>query len=425
MNRWYKLDNAAKIFPSVTSTKNSSVYRVSALLNEDVDRDILQKAVEYVYDRYPMMFVRLRRGVFWNYFDSNINKFIVEEEKDYPCSDINPRNNNGYMIKVLYYKRKISVELFHSLTDGGGALELLKSVLYYYLYFCGKPVDDENRITLITPPVSPADIEDGFLHYYNHHAMKTDAQDKAYTIKGNLFECYGVNVISGTMSATDINNAAKSYGTTITGYVTSALIYSIYHSRQKYENNNSPIVVTIPVNLRKAFPSKTLRNFFATANVGTVLTPAMTFQEVVDTVSNEIKRQTKREYLEGLIANNVKIEKNFAAKIVPLFIKNIFMPMGFAVWGENKKTITVSNLGNVLLPESMKPYVKGIEVDLYPTQKSPVNCGICSVNNNLAITFVRTIEETDVIRYFYSFLAENDNLEITIQTNDWGQHNEM
>lgn len=425
MNRWYKLDNAAKIFPSVTSTKNSSVYRMSAVLTEEIDPQILQKAVDCLYDRYPTMFVRLRRGVFWNYLDENINRFYVTEEKDYPCGDINPRNNNGFMIKVLYYKCKISIEVFHSLADGGGAIEFLKSILFYYLQFSGKDVDDEGKVILANPPASQADVEDAFLHYYNHNAQKTEVQKQAYRIKGNLFQSYGVNVISGTTDAKKLNAAAKSHNTTITGYVTSALIYSIYQSRQKFENNNHPIVVTVPVSLRKTFPSRTLRNFFVTANVGTVVTPSSTFEDVVNSITEELKKQTQKEYLDGLIANNVKIEKNFAAKVVPLFIKNIFMPLGFNFFGEIKKTITVSNLGNIVLPESVKSFVKKTEVILYPTQKSPINCGLCSTNNVLSITFARTIEEKDIIRYFFSFLAENDNLDITVSTNDWGRNDDL
>lgn len=420
MDNWYKLDNAAKLFPSVTNTKNSSVYRVSAVLKEKVDRAFLQKAVEHIYNRFPAMFVRLRKGVFWNYFDSNVNKFIIEEETDYPCSNINPKHNNGYMVKVLYYNRKISVEVFHSLTDGSGALEFLKTLVYYYLVFSGHNIDDEGIVVTTDSPVSAADLEDGFLHYYNPSDVKPEPQRKAYRIRGVTFQCYGVNVVSGSMQASAVNRVAKAYGTTITGYVSAALIYSIYQARQKFENNKLPIIVTVPVNLRRAFPSKTLRNFFTTVNVGAAVSQLTTFQEIVDMVTDDLKRQTSKEYLEGLIANNIKIEKNIAAKVAPLFIKDIFVPLGFNIWGETKKSITVSNLGNVILPVSMAPYIEKIDVVLYPTPKSPLNCGLCSVNDNLIINFSRTIEEADIIRYFFSFLAENDKLEITVRSNNWG-----
>ncbi|MDR2008959.1 MAG: hypothetical protein LBQ22_00560, partial [Bacteroidales bacterium] len=104
MAKWYKLDNAAKLFPSITNTKNTSVFRVSVLLNSEVDAEVLQRAADTALDRFPMMAVKLCRGLFWNYLDLNRNQFRVSEEKQYPCNNIDPKTNNGYLIVVLYYK---------------------------------------------------------------------------------------------------------------------------------------------------------------------------------------------------------------------------------------------------------------------------------------------------------------------------------
>jgi len=61
-----------------------------------------------------------------------------------------------------------------------------------------------------------------------------------------------------------------------------------------------------------------------------------------------------------------------------------------------------------------------MEMVLYPTPKSPVNCGICTVNDKLAISFSRTIIEPDIIRYFLNYLSEKDGLEVAVYSNDWG-----
>lgn len=92
---WYTLDNAASVFPSITTVKNSSVFRIAAVLLEAVDKDRLQKAVDSIFDKFPMLFVKMRTGIFWNYFDSNGEKFLVKEEHSFPCDHINPFENNG------------------------------------------------------------------------------------------------------------------------------------------------------------------------------------------------------------------------------------------------------------------------------------------------------------------------------------------
>ena len=73
-----------------------------------------------------------------------------------------------------------------------------------------------------------------------------------------------------------------------------------------------------------------------------------------------------------------------------------------------------------MLPDDMKPLVDRMEAVIYPTERSPVNCCMCSVNGKMTISFIRSIEEADTIRYFFRYLARNVSPEIEIYTNNWG-----
>jgi len=423
LNKWYKLDNAAKLFPSVKSIKNSSVYRVSAILTEPVDKEILQKTVDHIYDRFPMLFVKMHKGVFWNYFDNNWHKFLVLEETDFPCSNINQFENNGYFIKILYFNKRISVELFHSLTDGFGAIEFLKTILFYYLNFSDNCIDSEGKIILIDNGVSEDDTSDSFLPNYKKIKHSGKKPKRAFRIKGTSFGSYGNNIITGVVSADELNKQSKAKNATITSYLTSVLIYSIYMARQKHTNNKNPIFVSIPVNLRKAFPSKTLRNFFVVANIGLSIDSSTKLEDVFKEISSQLKEKTEKSALQLLISDNMKFENSIFSRFVPLFLKKIFIAIYFNFIGEMRRTITLSNIGNVSVPSGFSSKVSLIEAILYPTPKCPVNCGICSVNDKIAISFSRTILEPDIIRYFFNYLSETDGLDVTVYSNDWGKNN--
>ncbi len=84
--RWDRLDNTANVFPVVAGENLTNVYRVSAVLKEDIERDDLQKALEIVIAKFPMFNVRMRTGFFWYYFEEN-GKAIpaVVEEQQFPC----------------------------------------------------------------------------------------------------------------------------------------------------------------------------------------------------------------------------------------------------------------------------------------------------------------------------------------------------
>ena len=114
---WRRLDNSAKIFPMSTGRKYSTVFRLSVVLKEKVQPTILQKAVNVSLEKYQSFKVRMKAGLFWYYLEQNNKIPVVEEEKDYPCKYINPRKNKGYLFKVTYFKTKINIDIFHSLTD--------------------------------------------------------------------------------------------------------------------------------------------------------------------------------------------------------------------------------------------------------------------------------------------------------------------
>ena len=143
---WRRLDNSAKIFPMSTGEKYSTVFRLSVVLKEEVKAEILQKAVSEALEKYQSFKVRMKAGLFWYYLEQNNKKPIIEEEREYPCKYINPRRNGGYLFKVTYFKTKINIDIFHSLTDGNGGATFFREIVYTYLEMChGDELKSENR----------------------------------------------------------------------------------------------------------------------------------------------------------------------------------------------------------------------------------------------------------------------------------------
>ncbi len=420
MNRWFKIDNAGKIFRSVSTESNTSIFRVSMILTEPVQKDALQIALDSVLKRFPTLAVKLEKGIFWDFLGENSEKLLVREEEQYPCYPLKADDNGRYLLRVLYFNRRISVEVFHCLTDGLGAVEFLKTLVYRYLCITGKDMEDEGLILHPDELPNKYEMEDSFEKYYQAVRSGIFEETKAFHIEGTPLAPFGNNVIHGVMSAAQLNAVAKSNGATITEYLTAVLIYSIYTETMKYGIYDKPVRVTIPVNLRKIFPSRTLRNFFTIVNVGIHASESLTFEAVLEEVSAQLREKTRKENLYGIIAGNIKLEKMLVARFIPVFIKNMAMRYGFENFGEDTKTITLSNIGNTKLPASMGKYVAHMEMIIYPTGKSPINCGVCSVRDDLTVTFSRTILEAEVIRSFFSFLAQREGLDIKVYSNDWG-----
>ena len=118
--KWYKLDTAAKIFPAISDTNAGNYFRLCAVLKEKVEPDKLKKALEITLERFPMYAVKLKGGFFWHYFEHNNGTPLVREENTNLFDTVNTAEHDKFMFCVEYYERRISLEMFHALSDGTG-----------------------------------------------------------------------------------------------------------------------------------------------------------------------------------------------------------------------------------------------------------------------------------------------------------------
>ena len=127
--KWYKLDAFAKTYSSIISEGRTTCFRLSVLLSEEIDVGLLKKAALILQKKYPFYNSELKKGIFWNYLQHKKEDFQVEPENTYPCTDIKKKNP----LRIIYYRKKISVEIAHFLTDGVGAADFLKDLTEKYL----------------------------------------------------------------------------------------------------------------------------------------------------------------------------------------------------------------------------------------------------------------------------------------------------
>ena len=119
--RWDKLDNTAHLFPAIAGESRTNIYRISVTLKEEIQPDLLQEALDIVLPKFDGFNLRLRRGVFWFYFEENGKPAPkVKEENTFPCRYIKENRTRSYLFQVSYYGKRINLEVFHVLTDGMG-----------------------------------------------------------------------------------------------------------------------------------------------------------------------------------------------------------------------------------------------------------------------------------------------------------------
>lgn len=415
--KWYKLDNAAKIYPILTSERYTYVFRVAATLYEPVNKDILFQAILNSRKRFPSYFVKVKRGLFWYYFEENPMPPTLNFESPFVCKKIDELVNNRYQFSFYYYDRRISLEMNHSLSDGAGAIVFLKAVVFEYLKLLGKAVEaDENVITLDSR-VRHEELIDSYAENFTENVLNPPKVPKAYLYKGKNFKNFGSGVINSFINTNDLLAAAKANGVSLTQYIVGILIYSTIINGNKKKLAKRPVNICVPVNLRKAYNSESLSNFSLYFHVSYQMKSEIPdFDDILNKVKLDFIEEYSPEKIQTKVNTVCAIQKKVFIKIIPLPIKYVIFKIGYAIFGRIPTTMTFSNFGSVVLPESMKKHIDHFSFYMGSGMKHAI--AMNSFKNNTSIVFSRSIINTNLEKTFFSFLA-NQGLKVEITSNYW------
>lgn len=414
--KWDKLDNTAHLFPVIAGEEMTNVYRISALLAEEVQKDLLQKALDIILPKFELFNVRLRQGIFWYYFEENVKMAPdVLEEDTYPCRFIVQNKNRSYLFRVSYYKKRINLEVFHVLTDGMGGINFLKELTYQYLRLAHPELREKVGGDALSSDTS-LNTEDSFLKNYRKGHQKSYKTQKAYLLKGETFRAPEFGVIHGYLKIPQLKALCKEKGCSINEYLVTVFVWSIYLEYLHGMPGERPIRVAVPVNLRPFFDSVTTKNFFVMVSAEfDVQKEEYTFEEVLNIVRTSLREQINKEHLEDIFSYNVSNEKAIIARAVPLIIKNIAIRSVYTS-AALANTSTVTNIGNISVKEEYEPYVEGFHAYLAMSKGQNLKGTICSYKDTLVFTFSFILKDTSVQKAFFRKLAA-DGLDVSIETN--------
>ena len=418
MKKWYKLDNSAIVYTSARGRDYASLYRVTAVLKNAVLPDILQEAVNAVSVRFPYYTVRLRKGVFWHYLEEIGVPPKVKSDIVNPCKPIDLKEDGGLLLRVYYYNNKVSIEFFHVLTDGYGAMIFLKTLLADYLSRTGIPKQPNGDMFDINETPHPEEYEDSYFKYGKSNTQMPTKQKHAYKFRGTSEIQHTLNIVTGIVRASQIIEKAKSHNVSVHEYLT-AVLMQVYYERQKYEQHwvDKPIRIGVPVNLRKIFPSKTMRNFIIIS--GPFIDPNLgeyTFEEIVYDIKNYMKYWLNPKFLKAQMYMNIRTETNPFLRPMPLFLKSYIVKQFYKRIAVQQNTSQISNVGIFKVPEYMEEHIERVEVMLGKSYFHSPNCALISYKDKMSITFSSCIKETDIEREFFRKLVKA-GIHVKIESN--------
>lgn len=416
MSDWMRLDNAALIFPAVRRRDWSNAFRVSATLNEPVEPEVLQQAVDALLPRFPSMYVSLHRGVFWYYLQKLTHAPKVRQDGACPLIHMTGLELRKCCMRVLYYENRIAVEFFHSLTDGSGGLVYLKTLTAAYLSLRhGIHIPASEGVLDGTEAPRQAELEDSFTRTAGNIPLSRK-EENALHLRGHREEDGFLHLTIATIREEELLKLAHGYGCTVTALLCAVMLQSILSLTKPQGNRWAK--VTVAVNLRRIFGSQTLRNFALAVNVG--VDPRLgsyTLEELIRAVQSQLNTQITHQQMAARVAANVQPSQNLLIRILPLPIKNLALRMVYHQVGERKGSINISNLGKTRLPEEMESHVRFLDFTIGPQITYANNCSVLSYGGLTRINLIRSTREPKLERDFLTRLVAL-GLEVTVDSNE-------
>ena len=418
-SNWYKLDNAAVLYSALQREEYSAIYRFSAVMTEKVDPQALQRAVDRTMPRFPGFRVRIKKGAFWYYFEPNDAPGpFVKEDISNPCQPVRFKEDNGWLVRFYYYEQRISIEVFHAISDGGGALVFFRTLLAVYLRELGHDIPNGPGILDVEEKPRKEELEDAYARYATVRPLRAKVDKKAYQNEGTAEPFYTLNVTMGFVPVDALKARSKALGVSITEYLSAALIKVILDNQARERPARpKPVALAIPINLRGWFPSETLRNFILT--VRPCIDPKLgeyTFEEIATYVHHYLRLHINRKEMQALLTGNVRFQTNPVLQVIPIFVKNPVMALSYRLAGCRPYSGTYTNPGAFQVPPEMEAHIQRMEVVLGQATTPRVHCASISYGNTMCITFAGTLKETDTERDFFRFLVK-EGIHVKVESN--------
>ncbi len=361
------VDHAAQIFVSISSPKETTMSRIALTLKNTIDQEKLEIALKNVIEVFPFFQVYLKKQ-FYNYvFEKTDNIPSVEEDTRWTNRYIN-FNKNNFPFRVKSFDKTIALEMSHIISDGFGTLSFLLSITSEYLRLCNYEVDDSLFVKKIDTETISEEWECAFRSTFPLKGPKIKLTPAAYVPTGKMIpveKYYSTRII---MDLESLRLKARNMNVTLNVYLSAIYAFAIQNLfiediANGKADKNLPIRLQIPVNMRKYYPTKNLRNFsYLYSPAFTITGGSYTFTELVKKISYSIRHERHSKYVEHQISRNLRTEKNILFKVAPRFIKQFIFRIFYHLFARSQYSGVITNMGDIKLPDNLAAQIESFDI---------------------------------------------------------------
>ncbi|MDR2930506.1 MAG: hypothetical protein LBV06_06355 [Propionibacteriaceae bacterium] len=413
---WYRLDDAAKIYPVSMKHGHMEVFRLSMRLREPVVIPLLQMALNFTIKRFPTFATCVKKGFFWHYLDASKRRYAIQPEVGLPCQPLAISGSNSPSFRVTYFHDRVSVEFFHILTDGAGGMTFLKALAATYLHLLigseGSDRDTEFGIVDINASPSAAEAANEFPRA-DKTATTSGFLDKIATqMSGDLALTSPCQILHFLIDASELKRAAKARSASITAYVLALMFLAGRHAT---EDLTGEINIQVPVDMRKFYPSVTVRNFSMYCGVKLRLEEVTSVDAIIGQIAEQLRRKGSKAMMSQMLNSTLRIVRT--VRYVPLFIKSPVARIVYGFLGDKVFSNTLSNLGVVQMPPELADHIRSFGFVLGGAQTNRASCAMVTFNGRTVLSITKMTADPSFEEELLALLGR-DNVTVRVEGSD-------
>lgn len=397
---WYSLDDAAKVYPLSMKHGQMAVFRLSMYLKEPVAPALLQMALDFTIQRFPCFATTVKKGFFWHYLDATKRRYSVEPEHTPPVRPLSVAYSGSQSFRLMYWQNRISLEMFHILTDASGGLVFLKTLTAEYLRLRGVAYQPGEGVLDVHAAPGVQETENAFLRADRPGKSSGLTDRAALQLGGRLTYARPCQIIQFEMDGEKLRQTARQKGATVTAYLLSLMLLAC---RRATDETSGDFSVQVPVDMRKYYPSPTLRNFSMYCGVRLPAASIEPGEELLAEVSRQLTEKSALEPMMEMVHSSTRLVRS--VRCIPLFVKAPVTRLIYGFLGDRVFTTTLSNLGVVHMPPELENHIDHMDFVLGTSVTNRAGCGMITLNGKTVLSISKQTDDPSFEEALYRLLS--------------------
>jgi len=401
----YAVDSVSILFLSLMRREHTNCFRFSLELNAPICPETLQQAVNVIWQRFPSVVGCIQPG-FFHYRQVPMAAPPKVQPDPGLLLTMSREELENRAFRVYHQGNAVSIEVFHVLTDGFGAITTLLTLISEYLRLKeGIAIPVSETILDAREAPSEKETEDSYLALATEKPWHLPSRFSYLPPKPEDTDWH-TRATTARFETKRLLAAAHRYGVTLNTLLAAVMARTLMDMQLRSSARKiMPVRIMVPVNLRRMFGSRSLRNF-SLYGLPTMEPEdrKLSLAELCRSYDAQLKAHFSREKMAAMSSYNVRLQNAWYFRMLPWKLKAAAMRLGYRFFGESNSSLTLTNLGVVKLPEVMEPYVRDVQLYMTPRAGVPYGCTILSFGDKLTVNVSKFTDDTQLEECFFGEL---------------------